>query len=166
MSSAGLAWETLAPDRDTERARDFRFDVAWSVLSAHQEPLQTADQILAAAAELMEAPAKPMEVVTLAPSSLPALAIVEKRPAPKVRPELRPEFESSARWEMVVPKMARPARPALSAPPPPLLSRAVTAISVSRELSLAKIVRAALGRLKPEELTLAVQRPSKRAGIL
>jgi hypothetical protein len=162
MSSAGLAWETLAPDRDTERARDFRFDVAWSVLSALREPLQTADQIFAAAAELMEAPAKPMEVVMLAPSSLPALAIVEKRPAPK----LIPEFESSARWEMVVPKMARPTRPAISAPPPPLLSRAVTAISVSRELSLAKIVRAALGRLKPAELTLAVQRPGKRAGIL
>jgi hypothetical protein len=88
MSSAGVAWEATASDRDTERARDFRFDVTWSALSAHLGPLHTADEIFTPVAEIVEST---------------ALATVEKWPAtPRHTP-----VESSPRWEMVVPKMDR-----------------------------------------------------------
>jgi hypothetical protein len=82
MSSAGVAWEA------TERAREFRFDVTWSALSAHLGPLHTADEIFTPVAELAEST---------------ALATVERWPAAPRKTEV----ESSPRWEMVVPKMDR-----------------------------------------------------------
>jgi hypothetical protein len=144
MSSAGVAWEATASDRDTERAREFRFDVTWSALSAHLGPLHTADEIFTPVAEIVEST---------------ALATVEKWPAAPRKTEV----ESSPRWEMVVPKMDR-SELRKPAPAPVLVPRAVEQQPEGRDLSIAKIVSALRGRPKTDR-TATTPRPGKRAEI-
>jgi hypothetical protein len=83
--------------RRTEEARSFRFAVTWTSVTAHLE--------LREAAERTSAPAgKTTQAAKHNQASLPALAVITVPPRIQ-KPETR--SESSARWEMVVPKMVR-----------------------------------------------------------
>jgi hypothetical protein len=78
-----------AVESGPEPARDFHFAVTWVTLFAHLDPIESAG------------PRPRVEI----PS--PALALVPVVASPPARVEQLPESDSSAAWEMVVPKMVR-----------------------------------------------------------
>jgi len=113
-SSPAFPFE-LAPG--LEQGATFRFPVTWSYLLDPPSQSAAAKTIRAPVARTMEvveapapapSPAAPQvnNVVAVLPAATPA-AIPAKVPA-KTPPEPRPAFGPDAKWEMVIPKMARP----------------------------------------------------------
>jgi hypothetical protein len=90
--------------RSREPAARFRFAITWTSLTAHLELREAAEWTWAVLGERAEG-VKQSSLAALAEVAVPALI---------QRPETR--FDSSARWEMVVPKMVRADRlsPALT----------------------------------------------------
>jgi hypothetical protein len=97
-----------------EHGATFRFPVTWSYLLDSPSPSVAAKTSRAPVARTMEVveaaappPAPPVNtVVAVIPSATPAV-IPSKTPAKKPA-EPRPAFGPDAKWEMVIPKMARP----------------------------------------------------------
>jgi hypothetical protein len=82
------------PEQAHEQARDFHFAVTWVTLFAHLDPIEASGPTTVAAPRpQLESPAPTLALVPVV-ASLPVM-------------DRRPDRDSNAAWEMVVPKMIR-----------------------------------------------------------